>query len=158
MLPAMAVQRPIPMSVMPPLPGKDQLNDLLWDVATTVELMGEAALADTPLSLPSCGLLAAVLGEPGITIAEIARRVPKTQQAVSQLGARLQKLGYLERRLGSGRGVGLYVTPAGREVAREGIERERELDQRLRDQLGDERYDELKRLLGESRAILSEAR
>jgi DNA-binding MarR family transcriptional regulator len=141
-----------------PLAGKTQLNDLLWEVTTYVELMGEAALADIPLTLPSCGMLQAVLGEPGITVSEISRRIPKTQQAISQVVARLEKHGLLERRLGSGRGVGLFVTEAGRRRVEEGIVRERQLQVRLRELLGDERYEELSRLLGESRAILREAR
>jgi DNA-binding MarR family transcriptional regulator len=144
-------------AVEPPLHHKDQLNDLLWETTTYVELMGEAALADTPLTLASSGMLAAVLAEPGITVAEMARRMPKTQQAISQLAARLEKLGLLERRLGAGRGVGLFVTDAGRALAETGLAHERELDARLRGLLGDERYDELARLLRESRAILREA-
>jgi len=144
-------------SVEPPLHYKDQLNDLLWETTTYVGLMGEAALADTPLTLPSSGMLAAVLAEPGITVAEMARRMPKTQQAISQVAARLEKLGLLERRLGAGRGVGLFVTDTGRAMAETGLAHERELVARLRDLLGDERYDELSRLLDESRTILREA-
>jgi len=155
--PAPAASPEPPAAAPRPLPHKDQLNDLLWEVETYVALMGEAALADTPLSLPSSGMLAAVLAEPGITIAEMARRMPKTQQAISQVAARLEKLGLLERRVGSGRGVGLYVTDAGRAMAETGLARERELVRRLRKMLGDERYDALVRLLGESRAILSAA-
>jgi DNA-binding MarR family transcriptional regulator len=144
-------------AVEPPLHHKDQLNDLLWETTTYVELMGEAALADTPLTLASSGMLAGVLAEPGITVAEMARRMPKTQQAISQVAARVEKLGLLERRLGAGRGVGLFVTDAGRALAETGLAHERELDARLRGLLGDERYDELARLLRESRAILREA-
>ncbi|MBV9803431.1 MAG: winged helix-turn-helix transcriptional regulator [Solirubrobacterales bacterium] len=141
-----------------PLVGKDGLNDLLWEVCTYVELMGEAALAGTPLTLASSGMLAAVLAEPGITVAEMSRRIPKTQQAISQVAARLEKLGLLERRLGSGRGVGLFVTEAGRAMAKEGLAREQELQDRLCELLGDERCDALSRLLAEGRAILRDNR
>lgn len=158
MLDAMSAAPTVPSPDAPPLHGKDQLNDLLWEVSTYVGLMGEAALADTPLTLPSSGMLAAVLAEPGITVAEISRRMPKTQQAISQVVARLEKLGYLERRVGPGRGVGLHVTEAGREMAEQGIAREHELQVRLRELLGAERYDELSRLLVEARRILREAR
>jgi DNA-binding MarR family transcriptional regulator len=139
-----------------PLPGKYQLSDLLWEVSAYAEMLGEAALADTPLSLPSSGMLQAVLGEPGITVAEMSRRMPKTQQAISQVTARLEKLGLLERRLGSGRGHGLFVTEAGRELAELGISRERELEDRMATVLGDERYAHLRRLLSESRTLLRE--
>ena len=138
--------------------GKTQMNDLLWEVTTYVELMGEAALAGTPLTLPSSGMLEGVLAEPGITVAEMSRRLPKTQQAISQLAARLEKLGFLERRLRSGRGVGLFVTDAGREIAHEGRRREQELDRRVRALLGEQRYEELRQLLIESRSILRAAR
>ena len=141
-----------------PLPGEDELNDLLWQVATYVELMGEAALAGTPLTLASSGMLTTVQAEPGITIAEIARRKPKTQQAVSQVVARLEKLGLLERRLGRGRGVGLHLTSAGRDAAQEGFAREQELRARLREMLGGERYAALEGLLAEAREILRAAR
>jgi DNA-binding MarR family transcriptional regulator len=139
-------------------PSKHQLNDLLWEVTTYAELMGEAALADTPLTLPSSGMLAYVDAEPGITVAQLSRRIPKTQQAISQVAARLEKLGFLERRLGHGRGVGLYVTEAGHEMAAEARRRESEIEIRLRELLGDERHDQLRRLLIESRAILQEKR
>src|SRR5579875_1802106 len=136
------------------LPLDEQLNDLLWETTTYVELMGEAALADTPLTLASSGMLANVDAEPGITIAEMSRRIPKTPQAISQLAARLEKLGLVERRLGSGRGVGLFVTGTGRALAELGREREREHDERLRKLLGSERYDDLSRLLREARELL----
>jgi DNA-binding MarR family transcriptional regulator len=146
-----------PEPLEPPLPHRDQLNDLLWETTTYVELMGEAALAGTPLTLPSSGMLTAVLAEPGVTIADMSRRMPKSQQAISQVAARLEKLGLLERRLGSGRGIGLFVTEAGRAMAEVGLARERELVAQLRQILGDERYEELSRLLIETRAIVREA-
>src|ERR1700761_7510761 len=105
---------PDPAAVEPPLAHRDQLNDLLWETTTYIELMGEAALAGTPLTLPSSGMLTAVLVEPGITIADMSRRMPKSQQAISQVAARLEKLGMLERRGGAGRGGRLFGTHAGR--------------------------------------------
>jgi DNA-binding MarR family transcriptional regulator len=149
---------PLNGATTPPLLGKTQLNDLLWEVTTYVELMGEAALADTPLTLPSSGMLASILGEPGITVAEMSRRIPKTQQAISQVAARLEKLGYIERRVGPGRGVGLFVTESGRVMAEQALAREGELDQRMRTLLGDERHAALHELLIECRAILQENR
>jgi DNA-binding MarR family transcriptional regulator len=138
------------------LPDDSQLSDLLWEVAAYTEMMGEAALAETPLSLPSSGMLQVVLGEPGITVAEISRRMPKSQQAISQVSARLERLGLLERRLGSGRGHGLFVSEAGRELAELGMSRERELEDRLVTVLGEARYAHLRRLLSETRTLLRE--
>ncbi len=112
--------------------------------------MGEAALADTPLSLLSNRMLAAVLDKPGITVTEMSRRIPKTQQAISHVAAQLTKLGLIERRLGSGRGVELYVTEAGRRMAEEGRAREHGIQIRLRELLGDARYEALEELSGET--------
>ncbi len=151
---AAAVPAPDPAT----LPGKDQLNDLLWEVTTYAELLGEGALADTPLTLASSGMLLTVLAEPGVTVAEVARRIPKSPQAISQVVARLEKLGLIERRLRAGRGVGLFVTPAGHDMAQTCLAREREHEATLRRLLGDERYETLQALLTECRAALREAR
>ena len=140
------------------VPGEDELNDLLWECAAYVDLMGEAALSGTPLTLASSGLLISVRAEPGITMAEIARRKPKTQQAVSQVVARMEKLGLVERRLGSGRGVGLFLTEAGEAIAAEGSAREGELRARVRELIGRERYEALSVMLAETRDILRENR
>jgi DNA-binding MarR family transcriptional regulator len=141
-----------------PVFGKDALFDLLWQVTAYTHLMGEEALAGTPLTVASSSMLIAVLEEPGMTVADISRRIPKTQQTLSQLVARLEKLGLIERRLGRGRGVGLHLTDAGREMARDAAAREQELNARLRELLGEERSAALTGLLRESRAILREAR
>ena len=94
--------------------------------------MGEAALAGTPLTVAASSMLIAVLEDPGMTVAEISRRIPKAQQSISSVVARLEKLGLIERRLGSGRGVGLHVTDAGREMAQVAVTHEQELNARLR--------------------------
>jgi DNA-binding MarR family transcriptional regulator len=148
---------PSPDGGAPPF-GKDTLYDLLWQVTAYTHLMGEAALAGTPLTVASSSMLIAVLEEPGMTVAEISRRIPKTQQTLSQVVARLEKLGLIERRLGPGRGVGLHVTDAGREMAQIAVAREQELTARLRELLGHQRSTALTELLRESRAILQEAR
>jgi DNA-binding MarR family transcriptional regulator len=135
----------------------DDLIDPLLDTAYYVKLMGEAALADTPLSLLSSRMLAVVLEEPGITVAELSRRIPKTQQAISHVATQLTDLGLIERRLGTGRGVGLHVTDAGRRVAKDGLAREHEMRARLRELLGDARYEALEQLSGEAREILRAA-
>jgi DNA-binding MarR family transcriptional regulator len=141
-----------------PVFGNGALYDLLWQTAAYTLLMGEATLADTPLTPGSSSMLIAISEEPGISAAEISRRIPKTQQAVSQVVARLEKLGLIERRLRSGRGVGLHVTDAGREMAQVAATREQEVADRLRELLGDERTAALTALLGESREILRKAR
>jgi DNA-binding MarR family transcriptional regulator len=103
-------------------------------------------------------MLRAILEQPGLTVAEFSRRIPKTQQTLSQVVARLEKIGLIERRLGTGRGVGLYLTEAGQQLAEGAVTREEEVSARLRELLGPERAGALTELLRESRAILREAR
>ena len=103
-------------------------------------------------------MLRSVLEQPGLTVAEFSRRIPKTQQTLSQVVARLEKLGLIERRLGPGRGIGLYLTEAGQQMAEEAVTREQEVNARLRELLGAERAGALTELLRESRAILRETR
>jgi DNA-binding MarR family transcriptional regulator len=131
-----------------------ELADLVWEVASYIEAMGETALSDTPLTLAASGTLCMIYDEPGITVTGISRRIPKTPQATSQVASRLRKLGLIERRLGDGPGVGLYVTEAGRQMADVAITHERALTKRLRELLGSQRYELLKGALADSRAIL----
>jgi DNA-binding MarR family transcriptional regulator len=132
------------------------LGRLLWDVSTRTSALGETALAGTPLSLSALGVLDWIADHPGITIAQITRRSPTTQQAISQVAARLQKLGLIERRLSGGRGVGLYITATGRRVHAQGNQMRRQFEQGLREALGDDRYDGLRRLLEATRAAVIE--
>jgi DNA-binding MarR family transcriptional regulator len=131
---------------------------LLWEVSTRVGLLGDARLAEQGLTFAASGLLDAVAAEPGITVAGIARRSPKSPQAVSQVAARLQKLGHIERRLGSGggRGVGLHITPSGERLRQQGSAAEAAFDDELKALLGD-RAEELRALLADARARLRDA-
>jgi DNA-binding MarR family transcriptional regulator len=133
-----------------------QLAHLLWEAWARAAPLREEGLAGTSLSLPSLGLLDAVTTWPGITVAELSRRTPKTPQAISQTVARLEMLGYLERRLRSGRGVGLHVTAAGAAAHRQGAASEEAVEQQLRDLLGPDRYDQLRSLLHQACALLAE--
>lgn len=139
-----------------PIPGTADamLSDLLWEVASYVELLGEAALADLPVTTASSGMLMTVYAEPGITVAGLSRRKPQSQQAISQVAARLEKLGLVERRLKQGRGVGLHLTDEGRAMAEQAFERERSVDEQLVATLGKSNHDALRRLLVKSRGLL----
>ncbi len=127
------------------------LRHLLWDVSSRTVLLGEAALAGTPLTLPAVGLLDAIGSQPGVTIAEISRRLPTSQQAVSQLAARLERLGLIERHVAGGRSSALHLTEAGRAARVQGRTIELALEARLEEALGTERYDRLRELLEEAR-------
>ena len=133
-----------------------QLAHLLWEASARASPLREVGLAGTSLNLASLGLLDAVTTWPGITVAELSRRTPKTPQAISQTVARVESLGYLERRLRSGRGVGLHVTAAGADAHRQGAASEEAVEQQLRDLLGAERYDQLRSLLHQACVLLAE--
>src|ERR1700761_8700840 len=130
------------------------LRGRLREVSALVEQRGEAALSGTPLSLPLNHLLDAVVAEPGVTVTEIARRVGKSQQAMSQAADRLERLGFIGRRVGPGRTVGLHATDAGRTASADGVSRELAAEERTRAVLGPDRFDTLLALLESTREAL----
>jgi DNA-binding MarR family transcriptional regulator len=137
-------------------PDRDRLGHLLWEVGARVSLLGEAALARTPLTSRMAGMLEAIATDPGTSIAEISRKVPVTPQAVSQVVVRLEGMGYLERRSGErGRGVALFVTEAGEKALAEADARKATLNQELAEALGEERHEELVRLLREALPVVT---
>lgn len=139
-----------------PLPGSREamLSDLLWEVASYVELRGEDALGDLPVTTASSGVLMTIYGSPGITITEMSRLKPRSQQAISHMVARLEKLGLVERRVGRGRTVELHATEQGSALAEEALTREEAVDRDIRDLLGDQAYETLRQSLISSRDVL----
>jgi DNA-binding MarR family transcriptional regulator len=137
-------------------PWNHRIGHLLWEVETRVSLLGEAELGDTPLTLAALGVLDMVSVWPGSTVSELSRRTPKTQQAISQVVSRLEKLGYVERRLGAGRGVGLYITDPGTAAREQGHRREAAYERKVRDLFGEARFLQLKQLLEEARELLDQ--
>jgi DNA-binding MarR family transcriptional regulator len=148
-------ERVVP-EAMPELPGSERLGHLLWETSARVLLLSEPVFRDSQLSQPSIGALERIAAFPGITASELARQAFKTQQAVSQVTGRLERLGYVERRVGSGRGVGLHITDLGARALAQGNEQESEFDNRLQQLLGAARSDELRALLIELRDRLAE--
>ncbi len=133
------------------------LVHLLWAVSVRTSALGEAALAGTPLTLAGLGMLENINARPGITLAEISRRAPQTQQALSQIAARLEKLGYVERRLaGRGRGVALHLTPAGAEARTSAHQAIEAFETELAAALGAGRHARLVKSLEEARTIIGE--
>jgi MarR family transcriptional repressor of emrRAB len=131
------------------------LRGRLREVSALIEQRGEAALAGTSLSLPLNHLLDAVVAEPGVTVTEIARRLGKSQQAMSQAADRLERLGFIERRVGTGRAVGLHATDAGRAASADGVRRELAAEDRTRAALGPRQFDTLVALLENARDALA---
>ncbi|MBO0769481.1 MAG: MarR family transcriptional regulator [Solirubrobacterales bacterium] len=117
-------------------PNLHHLHHLLWECYTHTLPIGDEVFADSELTLPLAGALDMIGTWPGSTTAGLARRMPKTQQAISQLVARLESLGYVERRLGTGRGIGLYLTREGELARADGNRREELLQARLGELLG----------------------
>jgi DNA-binding MarR family transcriptional regulator len=136
--------------------GQNHLGHLFWEISARFMVFAEPDLADTQLSLMSIGALENVAAAPGVTASDLARQSFKTQQAASQVTNRLERLGYIERKVGAGRGVGLYITSSGRRALEQGLQIEAQLDRRLQDLLGEERYAELSELLQQTRALLTE--
>lgn len=135
------------MSGQPSFAHADSLSHLLWDVAARTQSLAEKAVSGTPLTLSSIGLLDQIAGQPGVTISQIARRTPKTSQAVSQIAARLEKLGLLERRLIDGRRIGLFLTDAGTAAHDQGTTAQRAFETRLHTAIGNKNAEQLQRLL-----------
>jgi DNA-binding MarR family transcriptional regulator len=157
-IPRSSSKLPASSSVVEPddQPWKHRIGHLLWEVEARVRLLGEAELGDAPLTLAALGVLDMVSVWPGSTVSELSRQTPKTQQAVSQVVSRLERLGYVERRLGTGRGVGLYITDAGTAARELGHGGEEAYERKVRDLFGEARFVQLKQLLEEARELLEQ--
>jgi DNA-binding MarR family transcriptional regulator len=135
----------------------ERLSHLLWEVGAYTAALGEAALAGTTLTPATAGVLDVIAANPGTSIAEMARRLPTSAQGVSQLVSRLERTGYLERRLGErGHGVALFVTERGEAARREADRRKSELEDELVSLLGRRTYDQLIRSLIRARPLVAE--
>ena len=93
---------------------------------------------------------------PGLSGAELGRRLGVTTQAVALLATKLEARGLVERRVHPRhRNVQeLHLTEAGLEVLREAEEVVLDVETRVRDLLGAERYETLRELLNEVAAEL----
>jgi len=138
-----------------PREWEERVHHLMWEDYVRLQAIAESELADSELTLPLSGTLDMIGTWPGSTVAELSRRTPKTQQAISQLVAKLEQAGYVERRVRGSRGVGIYVTEAGERARAEGNALEERLEDRIREILGDDLYAELLSVLGRARARLA---
>lgn len=132
----------------------ERLLHLLWEVFARTNALGEAAIHATLLSRPSLGMLDITGANPGITVSEIARRLPVTQQSVSQLVARLEKLGLMERRWLGGRNLGLYLTDAGEKMRAAGDVADVAFEQELEATFGHARYERFRAMLLEAKETI----
>ena len=133
-----------------------RVSHLLWEIGAYSAALSEAALADTPLTPATAGVLDVVAADPGTSIAEIARRLPTSAQGVSQLVSRLQQQGYLERRLGErGHGVALFVTEDGEAARLDADLRKSQYEQELASTLGPRNYKQLAHMLLRARPLVA---
>lgn len=137
------------------LASDDRLHHLIWETYTRMLAIADSELDDPELTLPLAGTLDLIAANPGATVTELSRRTPKTQQALSQTVSKLQRHGYVERRVGSGRGVGLYLTETGRAAHARGTAMEKRIDARLRELLGDAGFERLRQELLEIRRLFA---
>lgn len=133
---------------------EQHVHHLLWETYTRMTLLAEEQFDAPDLTMATTGTLDLIGTWPGTTVAELSRRTPKTQQAISQLVAKLEKGGYVERRVGPGRGLGLYLTEAGAAARTAGNAVELELERRLQELFGAELYEQLREVLQQARARL----
>jgi DNA-binding MarR family transcriptional regulator len=135
--------------------GPNRIGHLLWELSNRLALMIDASMGDTQLSAQSLGSLEKISETAGITVSELARCGKKSQQAVSQSISRLERLGYVERRLGKGRGIELYITSVGEQALQYGDDAEGDFEIELEQLLGPDLYERLHTSLQEARGVLN---
>lgn len=138
--------------------AENRLGHLLWEAASLTRSLEEPALESSELRKASLGCLMQIAANPGITVSELARAGLSSQQSSSQVVARLERLQYVERRLRTGRRIGLYITATGMQSMLAGDAREAQFESELSELLGRQHYDLLCELLTEARARLRERR
>ncbi|MFF9808180.1 MarR family winged helix-turn-helix transcriptional regulator [Streptomyces coeruleorubidus] len=139
----------------------DALNRVTWAlrrVNWAVQAHKEQRLRARDIAAAQYTLLICVHTEPGLTGAEVARRLNVTPQAVASLVARLEERGQLERRPHARhRHVReLHLTDVGRDALRHADAVIVEIEQRIAEKLGHEKTAQLKALLGEVADVIDE--
>jgi len=147
-------ERKPPEGTIPEQRSEHQLHHLIWETYTRMALLAEEQFDEAELTMATTGTLELIGTWPGATVAELSRRTPKTQQAISQLVAKLEKRGYVERRVGTGRGLGLYLTEAGIEARAAGNALELRFEDQLEELFGVELSSQVRTVLEQARARL----
>lgn len=80
----------------------------------------DSALADAGLTTAQYATMAAVATEPGLSNADLARRVFVTPQTVHGIVRGLEEAGWVDRARGDGRTVEIRLTDAGRDTLDQG--------------------------------------
>ncbi|MEU4466852.1 MarR family transcriptional regulator [Streptomyces sp. NPDC024017] len=132
--------------------GPHALDRVTWALRRAelaVQTLKEQRLRPLGLAASHYTLLISVHAEPGLTGAELARRLNVTPQAVASLVARLESRGQLERREHPRhRHVQeLHLTDAGRETLRAADKVIADIELQITDDLGPEETTQLRALL-----------
>jgi DNA-binding MarR family transcriptional regulator len=140
----------------------DALDRVCWALRRTelaVLALKEQRLRPLGMVSAHYSLLIAIHSVPGVTGAELARRLNVTPQAVASLLARLEGRGQLERRSHPRhRHVQeLHLTDAGRDALRRADPVIAEIDRQIREKLGVEAITQLKALLDQVADAVREA-
>lgn len=91
----------------------------------------DAALADAGLTTAQYATMAAVSEEPGLSNADLARRVFVTPQTVHGVVRGLEAVGWIERARDGGRAVEIRLTDAGREALSQGHHAAADVERRM---------------------------
>jgi DNA-binding MarR family transcriptional regulator len=141
------------MALPPPrIYEKDALGRVTWALhraAASLAAARDPALRSAGLAAAQYSLLYQVYSYPGLTGAEVARRLGVTAQAVAMTVKKLENLGMLERRPHPRHGhvQELHATPAGIAALGEGDYGVQVIERRLLDTLGPDDHRKLHDLL-----------
>src|SRR5689334_15014090 len=139
----------------------DALDRVTWALRRAelaVQALKEQRLRSLGIPVAHYTLLISVHKDPGLSGAELARRLNVTPQAVASLADRLQNRGQLERRSHPRhRHVQeLHLTDAGREVLRQADSVVAEVERQITEQLGSTNAGRLRSLLEKVTAATQE--
>lgn len=142
--------------------GLDALDRVTWALRRAelaVQALKEQRLRPLGMAAPHYTLLISVHADPGLTGAELARRLNVTPQAVASLVARLESRGQLERREHPRhRHVQeLHLTDAGRDSLRDADAVIVGIEKRIAEKLGLRKAAQLRTLLDEVADVAREA-
>ncbi|MFI0990400.1 MarR family winged helix-turn-helix transcriptional regulator [Streptomyces exfoliatus] len=132
--------------------GADALDRLVWALRRAelaVQALKEQRLRPLGMMAAHYTLLMTVHAEPGLTGAELARRLNVTPQAVASLVARLEKREQLERRAHPRHGhvQELHLTDAGRTALRAADEAIAGIERQISGELSTQEAAQLRALL-----------
>lgn len=115
-------------------------------------------LRELDLSVPQCDVLTTLTEREGVSQQELAARLYVTKGNISGLIDRLVASGLVERRTlaGDRRSHAIHLTPAGRDLARRGIEVQRAFVDQTFGRIAPERLALFEELLVEARELVRE--